>query len=84
MLLWVRSAPNVNPCGGTSKGGGRAKMEVAPRLLKAGMGTGSGSGSFGFEKPKLKDGAPTRLLLSHDPKSFCSYSCSCWYASTKS
>lgn len=73
----------MNPCGGTSKGG-RAKIEVAPRLLKAGIGTGAGTASFTFEKPKL-NGAPAGggnagkegLILSDDPKSFCSYSCNC-------
>lgn len=57
--------------------GGWVKIEVAPTLLKAGIG----AGSLIFGKPKLNKGMPagattgeTRLPVPNDPKSFCSYS----------
>lgn len=60
-------------------------MEVAPTVLKAGMGIGS----LIFGKPKLNEGTPvgaktdeTGLPVPVDPKIFCSYSCSCWYTAT--
>lgn len=55
-------------------------MEVPPTLLKV----GAGAGLLTLGKPKLKDAATpdgktgrAGLVLSIDPKSFCSYSCNC-------
>lgn len=79
IFLSVWPAPNLNSCGGTSAGG-RAKMDAAPMVLKA----GAGSGSLAFGKPKVKDAAPegwkigmVGLMLSIDPKILRSYSCNC-------
>ena len=75
MFLSVWPAPNLNSCGGMSAGGGRAKMDATPRVLKA----GAGNGSFVFGKPKVKvAGAEgwkigmAGLMLSIDPKILCS------------
>lgn len=80
-LFWVWPAPNVNSWEGTSTVG-REKIDVAPMLLNGVMGTGS----LLFGKPKLKEGRPTGgkigkfgMQFSVDPKTFCSYSCNCWY-----
>lgn len=80
VLFWVWPAPKMNSWGVASDAG-RAKMEEAPALPKAGTTTWS----IGFGKPKLKDdGTPgvkvgmVGLLLSTEPKIFCSNSSSCW------
>ena len=59
---------------------GAEKIDVAPMVLNGVVGTGSQV----FGKPKLKEGRPTggkigkvERAFSVDPKTFCSYSCSC-------
>ena len=59
---------------------GREKIDVAPMVLNGVIGTGSPV----FGKPKPNEGRPTGGRIgrvgrefSGNPKTFCSYACSC-------